>query len=126
MSLGFILSFCNFSRMIAFGFPLDPGPIQFQVLGHLNSVRHGYNFMGWGRSLIPNMVILHNKLCSNVIILVASYNCCTFCFSFIPVTALFNFLLEFLNHALLKSMLVLKCLGNFQKQLLFISNLIPS
>lgn len=32
----------SFSRAVVFGFPLGPWPIESQILGHPNNVRHGF------------------------------------------------------------------------------------
>lgn len=47
MPLGVILSLCSLSRMIVFGFPLGSWAMLYQVLGHLNNVRHEFYLMEW-------------------------------------------------------------------------------
>lgn len=69
MSPGVILFLCSFCVTVVFGFILDSWPIKSMVLGHLISVRDGFNLME-GVGFKSNQMLLgyYQKLCTTVVL----------------------------------------------------------
>lgn len=60
-----LLLFFLFSLTIVFGFPLHPCPIESQVLGHWNSVRHGFQLVEWALT-IQRVVSHSHNVCATI------------------------------------------------------------